>query len=649
MRLDVLKSPRSKAALGRAGRTAIVAFAGLSIGLWGLQNPNIAVFATFSAFALLGIADFGGPTTARVLAYLGAAAGGIVFAIIGTWASTLPLALDGLVTLVVGAAIVMLGLLGGYSAAAASALPLFYLVAVGTPATAVAIPGRVAGVVFGGVMSVLAATLLWPSPVQPSLVPVLGKRILKLGGVLEQLADNQALSPATALMPSGDIRAFIDMLGARPASPSTTDRATVYVINDLDWLWRLTNHLHENELSGEDKEVLQGAARQLSQVGTMLESGGTGKEPFEQAVPTDRALPFSLPNRVALQTQRLTEHARAIKGGWVRQKLQGLDVDSSVSGLVAVGVDRIKSNLTWHSVYFQDAARTGVALAAAIVIARFLHLPHAFWVALATNTVIQRNITDTGRRVAGAVGGTLAGFAVSFVVITLIGGNTVGYALLTPLLIALAIFATGSLPFWAGQAAFTATIIVLFNLLAPTGWPVGIQRVEDVVVGCLVGLMVGSVAWPHGAISSLRLTMADLVGSATEYLIQALETFLPNRPIEPTVSKTQVATDAAKAEDAFALYLREKPPSGEVERWSQLLAASNRLWYAGSLVSTYHFADTDGINQQELESLLWRLEHNNGQIAQEIKAGKPVRLEFTYANDPSSMIGWLRALATEFK
>jgi len=58
--VDLLKSPRYLAALRRAGRTAIVAFAGLSIGIWGLQNANVAVFATFSAFALLGIADFGG-------------------------------------------------------------------------------------------------------------------------------------------------------------------------------------------------------------------------------------------------------------------------------------------------------------------------------------------------------------------------------------------------------------------------------------------------------------------------------------------------------------------------------------------------------------------------------------------------------------
>src|SRR5437868_2286227 len=102
-RVELLKSPRNLAAIRRAGRTAIVAFAGLSIGLWGLQNPNVAVFATFSAFALLGIADFGGPTRGRVLAYLGATIGGICFAIIGTWASGLPLALDGLVTLLVGA------------------------------------------------------------------------------------------------------------------------------------------------------------------------------------------------------------------------------------------------------------------------------------------------------------------------------------------------------------------------------------------------------------------------------------------------------------------------------------------------------------------------------------------------------------------
>jgi hypothetical protein len=37
--------------------------------------------------------------------------------------------------------------------------------------------------------------------------------------------------------------------------------------------------------------------------------------------------------------------------------------------------------------------------------------------------------------------------------------------------------------FAAGQAAFTMMVVFIFNLLVPTGWRVGLIRVEDVVIG----------------------------------------------------------------------------------------------------------------------------------------------------------------------
>ena len=46
----------------------------------------------------------------------------------------------------------------------------------------------------------------------------------------------------------------------------------------------------------------------------------------------------------------------------------------------------------------------------------------------------------------------------------------------------------GSATFAVGQAAFTVTVAVLFNLLAPVGWKVGVLRIEDVALGCGVSV-----------------------------------------------------------------------------------------------------------------------------------------------------------------
>jgi hypothetical protein len=37
--------------------------------------------------------------------------------------------------------------------------------------------------------------------------------------------------------------------------------------------------------------------------------------------------------------------------------------------------------------------------------------------------------------------------------------------------------------FAAGQAAFTLVLVILFNIIAPAGWEIGLVRVEDVALG----------------------------------------------------------------------------------------------------------------------------------------------------------------------
>ena len=63
--------------------------------------------------------------------------------------------------------------------------------------------------------------------------------------------------------------------------------------------------------------------------------------------------------------------------------------------------------------------------------------------------------------------------------------------------------------FAAGQAGFTVLVVILFNIIVPTGWRVGLTRVEDVAIGCAVSVVVGLLFWPRGATSALGRALAD--------------------------------------------------------------------------------------------------------------------------------------------
>ncbi|HEY2003861.1 MAG TPA: FUSC family protein [Candidatus Saccharimonadia bacterium] len=643
---------KNQAAATKAIRTAVVAFAGFAIGLWGLQNVNVAIFATFSSFALLGQADFGGSLRARCVAYLAATAAGLIFVALGTLASTTPILVEAIVTFVAAVVIVMLGLLGGYFAAAANAIPLFYLVAVGTPATASMIPSRLVGVVFGGILSAVAAVTLWPRPSQSSVLPVLGQKIQKLNDRLTHLLAGDP-SDGTTELHSSEARRFIDSLAARPASPSASDRAAVYLITDIERLGRLLGGLDQAVLSDHEHKMLQAASKQLSSASRLLI--GASDSAAVPGSPPDFVVEFTIAARLSVAAQQIIEHASIAIGRNTQasSRLQGIDLDGSARGVWRHGVHRVRSNLSLRSGHFQDGLRLGLALAISIAIARIFHLQHGFWVALATLTVVRSSIVATGQRVVEVIAGTLAGLAFSFFVIAILGSNQLGYAILTPVLIALAIYASSALGFIMGQAAFTATVIVLFNLLAPAGWPVGVARVEDVLAGCVIGLVVGALAWPQGAASALRQTMAELITSGTQYLAGTIEQVFLHQPHSDEVAiKERVMNDAANAEDAFAQYLSEKPSSTEIESWSMLLARANRLWNAADFIGAYSFTSDSDPSEKDLESSLWQLEHSNAKAAQLLKNGglvRPNRDQFQPPVGDTSIIGWLHQLSTLFK
>jgi uncharacterized membrane protein YccC len=56
----------------------------------------------------------------------------------------------------------------------------------------------------------------------------------------------------------------------------------------------------------------------------------------------------------------------------------------------------------------------------------------------------------------------------------------------------------------AGQATFTVTVVILFNLIVPAGWQLGLVRVEDVAIGAGISVVVGLLLWPRAILTEDR-------------------------------------------------------------------------------------------------------------------------------------------------
>ena len=196
--------------------------------------------------------------------------------------------------------------------------------------------------------------------------------------------------------------------------------------------------------------------------------------------------------------------------GWIRSRLAGAE------GFTV-------SHADYRSVWFRNSVRGAVGLAIAVFIAQKTGLQHSFWVVLGTLSVLRSNALGTGRSVISALAGTAVGIVVgAAILIPLKGDDTVLWAIL-PVAVLLGGYAPRVISFAAGQAAFTVVVLVLFNIIQPTGWKVGIVRIEDVAVGFAISLGVGLVFWPRGAAALLRQNLAAAYSRTADYVAAMVE------------------------------------------------------------------------------------------------------------------------------
>ena len=178
----------------------------------------------------------------------------------------------------------------------------------------------------------------------------------------------------------------------------------------------------------------------------------------------------------------------------------------------------VRRHASVRSVWFLNSLRAAVALAAAVAVADASGVQHAFWVVLGTLSVLRTSASATGSTAWRGLAGTVVGFVIGAALLVGIGTNPAVLWAVFPVAVLVAAYAPGTTPFLVGQAAFTVTVVVLFNLLDPVGWTVGLLRVEDVAIGCAVSLAVGVLLWPRGVSAVVGDDLADAFRSGAAFL-----------------------------------------------------------------------------------------------------------------------------------
>ncbi|MBO3744845.1 FUSC family protein [Streptosporangiaceae bacterium NEAU-GS5] len=618
-------------ALKRALRPAIVMPAVFAFAAHVIGNAQAATFAAFASFALLLFVEFMGNRLSRLYAYLLLIATGAVFVALGSVVAS-PDWLAVVAMGVVAFAVLFAGVVSSTIAAAGRAALLMFILPVMLPGGPAAIGPRLLGLALAGAVAVPVALFAWPSHDQNLLRTRAAELCRALAAVLapKQSGRNDGDDQAAMSEAVDELRMAFRASAARPVALSTGSRMLMRLVDELEWLTiTVTNACADapetwSETWPEKGRMLRiRAAETLSSCGAVLEHDGGGPEQVccvdldrcvaalrtarddistatldelrSSAAAADLAggrpagefertlyVAHELGYVVALTAATVTTIGAADSRGWLDRLLgrppRGLAVgEFGAAERIAAGhFDR-------HSVWLQNSIRGAAGLALAVLIARVLGQMQGFWVVLGALSVLRSNALSTGATALRAVGGTAVGFLVGGALVVGIGTDLRVLWLLLPAAVYVAAFAPELVSFAAGQAAFTVVVIILFNILAPTGWKIGVLRIEDVALGCAASVLAGLLFWPRGAAAALGAALADAYDAGADYLRGAVD-FLTGRRASRPPHDVAEAT-AARLDDAFRQYLAERGAKHvDLENVTALANGATRLRLAGTAV-----------------------------------------------------------------
>ncbi|MFJ9542500.1 FUSC family protein [Streptomyces sp. NPDC101225] len=600
-------------ALRRSGRAAIVAAGLFAIAVEVIGNDTMAVFAAFGAIALLLFADLGGSPRDRLALQGMLTAAGATLVCIGTLASR-TVWLAALMAALVAFAVLFAGVVSSVLAGSSTALLASFILAVTLPGGPGTIPERLVGYLMAGAASLVAVTLLWPAPTRDPLRRSAARSCRFLARRLRAEADcargdsnadqrltaDETTTQATAAV--SELRATFYATPYRPTGLSTETRVLVRLIDEVVWLAEILKRMpldgmsgttatavHELELAA--SEVLEGGANalQAGRVPPDALSGGLRRLQDARAAMEQAVTRAPYPVNVPASQGGVTTFVSSLEPGFRAQEVS-FAVSAIVTNIELYGAVRVRrwwervlgqrpvgvtsplstvheragAHVDHHSVWLHNSLRGAVALGLAVLIAELTGVQHSFWVVSGTLAVLRSNAFQTGQTALRALLGNVAGIIVASGLIFTLGSNITVFWLLLPLAIAFTGLAPAAFSFAVGQAGFTATLLILFNIIEPVGWGIGLVRLEDVAIGCAVSAGVGFLFWPRGAGAALGQAVAEAFAESARYLRTAVaygvtrcDSLVRTAPV-PHSEKRAAAAAARRLDDAFRGFLGER-------------------------------------------------------------------------------------------
>ncbi|MGW6420192.1 FUSC family protein [Streptomyces sp. NPDC055055] len=614
--------PAYRAAARRALRVTIAAGAGFYVLLYGFDLAVGATYALFGAIAMAGLSRLPGSGRQRATLLAGVVPVCWVLITLGTylsvrtWSAVLGM-------LVVGFALAFMAVGGPRFAGAATGLQLMYILPSFPPYDPGSLVERLAGATFGLALLIVAELTLLPEPAALPYRERAARAADGAGRCAELLRTAPYTLPEAALRTaralSTGLRSSLVPEAERPAGAGIRQRALAHTgLATRTLLGRLavlpppapgaTPPAEAVDGAGtggaRDADPLRAVAEAARETAARLRGGapdGRAHARLQEArrtlAATEDGAPAALRRSAALL--EVADAALAMSTA-ADIAVRGRAADPPAPGRFWYARQRAP-RLWWRrlsghaggrSVFFQNAVRISLALAAARLIAGIDTLPHGFWVLLATLTLTRTTVRETRATERRALTGTLVGALVAAALLAFVGTDIEVYAVALPPLM-LVTFTLGPVKGvgWA-QALFTVVVALVFAQLAPATWQLAEFRLLDVLTGSAIGAVFGLLAWPRGAHDELRRSVAVLLRVVAESVVATTAQIAAGGRRVPVVTAPGhrgLQHALVMAESAYAQYQSEPrgpgpPPAHHPDWQAALIAGHHTLWGADRLL-----------------------------------------------------------------
>lgn len=536
-------------ALRRGIRAAIGVPVAVGLAVVLIPNTPGGFIAAFGSLGLIATCDFGGTTQRRLTSLLGAAVFGTFIIGVGVVAG-LSLVSAVLVTFVVASGLAFAAVLHGAIARGAPAMTIVYVASATVGVSLDQAWTLLAGWAIAVAVSIPVSLFILPRRNTAVVRDACSRALLIVADAAEARAAGQKVDTAALERAQDDLQRSYLGNPFRASGLNQRDRSLIVLVGQVQALIAAFARSEQYAMPTSDlpqsTDLVERAAVGIRAAAHSLRDP---KAPPPSGLPVaaawqkhwgvaldvltdDNASPDArvdsvyamFPDRAtALSAIRIIIMTRRVQGAPPEEYPHGPGLHSIPEPPQSPGLRELRAELSVHSPWARLALRTGIGLALAVLVVYITGLSHGFWVVLGVTAILRFDGLTTLKMAGWAVLGTFVGAGLGYFILLLDMNREAWLWIGLVLATFVAVWAQGALNFAIGQAAFSMFVIIGFSVLTwPPDLATAAERVQDIIIGALVSIVIALLLWPRGVLRGMLANVSAAIRATNRLLTQSV-------------------------------------------------------------------------------------------------------------------------------